>query len=435
MHINAHLDVDLVAVETAETVSLLLELTAPEVVVDQAVARPEHTAIVVLDCSGSMGGRRIQIAKRAILDLVERLDERDRFGLVVFAGDVQVVVPAGQVRDLGRAGIAEAVGSIVTGGRTNLSGGYLRGLQEAERACGQAGATVILLSDGHANAGITDEEQLQQVAAKAAAGVVTSSTIGLGGGYDERLLSAIALGGSGNHSFAETEDDGAAALAGEVEGLLSKSVQAASLLIAPTADVTRITVVNNLVSHAVDEGVMVELGDFYSSEERRVLIELLVPAMAGLGLSQVAELSLKYVELPALEQHTVTLPVSVNVVPADVAAGRVPSPVVQREQLFLSAQRVKKETEDALRSGDVERARKALDDAGRMLQGAPPELQDDVVAAEVEWLATTKERLDSRARAYSLKRLRSDHHRKSRGYKSRTQGGEVSREDGSEPPF
>ena len=46
--------------------------------------------------------------------------------------------------------------------------GYLRGLQEARRAGSQAGSTLLLLSDGHANAGVTDPAQLRGVAAQAA---------------------------------------------------------------------------------------------------------------------------------------------------------------------------------------------------------------------------------------------------------------------------
>ena len=44
--------------------------------------------------------------------------------------------------------------------------------------------------------------------------------------------------------------------------------------------------------------------------------------MAALGLAEVARLELRYVELPQLLEHVVTLPISVNVVPGDQAAAR-----------------------------------------------------------------------------------------------------------------
>ena len=78
-------------------------------------------------------------------------------------------------------------------------------LQEARRAAGAAGATLLLISDGHANAGVADPDELDGIAAEARHGVVTS-TLGWGLGYDERLMSAIARGGTGNELFAEESD-------------------------------------------------------------------------------------------------------------------------------------------------------------------------------------------------------------------------------------
>ncbi len=425
MHINAHLDVDLVAVEATDTVTVMLELQAPAAAADPAAVRPEHTAIIVLDRSGSMNGGRLDAAKRAVVDLVARLDDRDNFGLVTFDSTVEIVVPAGKVADLGRDAIGRAVAAIHTGGLTELSSGYLRGLQEARRVSGPAGATLVLLSDGHANSGITEPARLREVATNGGKQGVTTSTIGIGVGYDENLLGEMATGGNGNHCFARDPDAAAAALAGELDGLLSKTVQAASLLIATSSDVAQVGILNDLPVARVNGGLMVELGDFYGGEDRRVLIELGVPAMAGLGLEKVAELTLTYVELPALEQHTIMLPVSVNVVPADLAAGRVPSPEVQREKLLLQTQQAKREAEEALRRGDRDAAARTLGLATDAILGAPPAYQDDEVRAEMTWLTSTSEGLTHWDDGYTSKRLRSDRTRKSRGFKSRNQGGEV----------
>ena len=49
-------------------------------------------------------------------------------------------------------------------------------------------------------------------------------------------------------------------------------------------------------------------GDCHSGEERRVLIRIDVPAMAGLGLPQVAEYELNFVNLPKLEAQKITVP-------------------------------------------------------------------------------------------------------------------------------
>ena len=155
MHIEAPLEVDLVPVDMADTVSLLLEFNAPEVaseaVTDQA--RPERTAVIALDRSASMSGKRLEAAKRAILELAAQLDDRDNFGLVAFDGWVESVVPADRVARLRRERIARAVRGIWPGGSTDLPGGYLRARIDAARVAGPAGATIVLLSDGKANEG------------------------------------------------------------------------------------------------------------------------------------------------------------------------------------------------------------------------------------------------------------------------------------------
>jgi Ca-activated chloride channel family protein len=403
MHVNAHLDVDLVAVEQTDQITVMLELVAPEPAAD--AARSPATVQVVLDRSGSMdSGDRLAAARAALKTLVNRLDPRDAFGLVVFDDDVDVVVPAGPVADT--AAIHAAIDSVWARGSTNLSAGLLRGVQEARRAIGAGGATLLLISDGIANEGVTDPERLEAVAAAANRGGVVVSTVGIGLGYDDTILAAVARGGQGNHVFAEDTDVAAGAVAGEIDGLLSKSIQAASLLIRPTSEVQTVTVFNDLPAHGVQGGVMVELGDLWAGEQRRLLLCLGVPAIAALGLAQIATLELRYVALPDLSEQTVTLPISVNVVPGDRAAGRVPDPKVRTELLFQQAQEAKRRAADALARGDEQEALLTLDAAGAALADVDPVERAVLVdlAAEV--------RAGGTARA--AKRSRMDHHAKSR---------------------
>lgn len=407
MHVSAHLDVDLVAVEQADELTLLLELQAPLPAAD-GPPRPPATVQVVLDRSGSMGGERLDAATRALAALVDRLRPDDRLGVVTFDDEAHVVVPCGPVAD--RAAVRALVRAIGPGGCTNLSAGLLRGLQEARRAAGPAGATVVLLSDGQANAGVVDADPLEQVAANAQGRGLTVATVGIGLGYDDRLLSALARGGQGGHSFAEDGDGAAAALAGEVAGLLSRTVQAASLTVRPATGVETVRVHNDLPAHAVEGGVVVELGDLWAGEQRKLLLALGVPAMPALGLAQVAELELRYVALPALAEEVVTLPVHVNVVPGDEAAGRVPDPHVRTELLFQRAQEAKRRAADALDRGDLGGATHAFFCAADELAAAPssPELADE--AALLRDLA-------GRAVAdgqWAAKRSRAEHARKSR---------------------
>lgn len=425
MHIRTQLDVDVVALQTDDTVTVLLELVAPAAPEpDPAQAPAERTAVVVLDRSGSMAGPRLDAAKRALRDLVARLDDRDRFGLVVFDDQAHVEIPAERVAEVGRDNLRHTITALRPGGSTDLSSGYLRGLQEARRVCGPTGATLVLLSDGFANVGVMDPDRLEGLAASALEHAVSTSTIGIGTDYDDALLLALSRGGAGNHAFAEHADAAAAALGAELDGLLSKTVQAANLLIAPTDDVATVTLHHRgLRAQQVAGGALVELGDFYAGEERKVLVTVEVPAAAALGLAQVASLTLQYVELPALVQRTVTVPVVVNVVPGDEAAGRVPRPAVVRERLLQDAQQAKRQSRDHLRTGDAAAAREVLAGATARISADPP-LIDDELQGELDWLGGTLSMLVERGEAATARRVTSDWSRKSRGYKTRPQGGQ-----------
>lgn len=391
MHLAAHLDVDVVALESEDHVTLLLELAAPSA---PEARRAPTTVQVVLDRSGSMAGGRIDVAREAIASLIDRLGPEDRFGLVAFDDEVRVVVPARPLEDKAAAAKG-AVAGLGPGGMTNLSGGLLRGLQEARRVAGGRGGTVLLLSDGHANVGELDHDRLGSVSAKARADGITVSTLGLGLDYDEALLASLARGGAGNAHFAEEADTAGAQLASEIDGLLNLTAQAASVLVAPGPGVQGVTVWNDVPGQGTADGIMLELGDFVADETRKLVLDFDVPAAPALGLAQIAEITLRWASLPELEEHTISLPVHVNVVPGDEAAGRMPDAVVRSELAFQRAQKRKREAAEALRQGRT-------DDAGRLFAegadvlasaaAAAPDAHADELRAEAELLADAADR-------------------------------------------
>jgi len=403
MHLTAHLDIDLLALATDEELTCLVELVAPTP--PETTTRPGQAVVVVLDRSGSMSGEPLAAAQRAITDLVRRLSPQDAFGLVTFDTQVDIPVPVGRLADRPLDELLAAIAGVRPGGSTDLSAGYLMGLREAERALAQAaaprsaaqaaaplsGATVLLLSDGHANAGITDPDRLADVAVQAqrtsgARPGTTTSTLGLGQGYDEVILAALARGGSGEHRYAPDVDAATAEFAGLVDDLLGKSVTGALLRVLPQQGlVDTIMVHGALPSWADGSAVVVNLGDLYGGEERQVLVGLHVPALPRLGTATVAALELSYTSLPDLEVHTVTLPVSVNVVPGDDARGRVPDARVSVARLLVEADEAKRTAAERLREGDTATARTSLADAiarvraGRSLAGS-----DDTLVARID---------------------------------------------------
>ena len=222
--------------------------------------------------------------------------------------------------------------------------------------------------------------------------------------------------GGGNASFAEHGDDAGAALASEVEGLLAQAAQAASLTVRPSSDVSSVRLFNDLPATAIEDGFMAELGDLYAGETRRVLLEIDVPALSGLGLKQVCELELRWVDIDSMESKLATIPVSINVVPGDEAAGRTENPQVRTELAFQRAQRAKREGTDALRDGDVVKATELYRGASSELRAAQAKAPADAapeLATEAELLDGLADRAATEAMSVR-KQARADYHMKAR---------------------
>lgn len=414
MKFSAALDVDVLAHEAADEVTVMLDLQVPPAPVTN---RAPTAFQVVLDRSGSMAGPALAGAQKALLGVITRLNPGDVFGVVAFDDAAQIVVPAAPLTDKPRA--AAQVGGVQPGGMTDLSSGYLRGLQELRRAtaaAGITGGTVLVISDGHINGGIRDHDEFASITAKAAADGIVTSTLGYGRGYDESLLSVLSRAGRGNHVFADDPDAAGAAIAGELDGLLAKAAQAVTLTVRYTPAVHELAMYNDLPAHQTADGeVMIELGDLYGEESRKLLLRMAVDGLSALGLIQIATLELRYVETATLTEHSVTLPISVNVVPGDELGDRIPNPQVQSEKLYQQGQQTKLQASQAYESGDLDagdahlaRSRDIFVDA-MDIAPAPADIADEIaVIDQLRAQATTL------GAGYASKASRQSYHSESR---------------------
>ena len=397
MEINAKLDVDVVALQADDEVTCLLTLTAPTP--PQTADHPGETLIVVVDRSGSMQGEPLQSVRTALHSLADRLKPQDTFGVVTFDSEALVQVPARSMADHHLPTVHSLIEAIHAGGTTDLSAGYLLGLSEARRHLSDTGASVILLSDGHANQGITDPVQLGGVASQARGETITTTTIGIGTGYDESLLAELATHGSGSHRFAYTDDDAIAVVSEEAGDLLNKAILNAVARIRPTDEglIERIGTWQMLprwVETDADGAKMlvIALGDLYAGEQREVLLRIDVPAIAALGHHHLADIAIEYVALPELVQQTITWPLAVNVVPGDEASGRIPDPTVVTARLLAETTEAKRQATEAL----------GLDDsatAASLLDAQRSRLQDIIVRMELNTPddVALRDRLDEEA--------------------------------------
>ena len=119
MNVKALLDIDLVALESTEKVTMMLDMTAP--ITDAAKSRPGQAVEVVLDRSGSMSGAVFESAKESILKLIDRLAPQDSFGLVAFDDQALIVAPMRMMADHEMPALRKAVREMQTGGSSSAA--------------------------------------------------------------------------------------------------------------------------------------------------------------------------------------------------------------------------------------------------------------------------------------------------------------------------
>jgi len=228
---------------------------------------------VVLDRSGSMSGPKLTFARHAAVQLMERLYPEDIASIVTFETDVQTLCAAAPRRD--QRELAEQVSRIEPAGMTNLSGGWLEGRRQLARHFREEGVNrLILMTDGLANRGIVDPDHLSLLFAEARTSGVTTSTIGFGRDFVERLLARLADSGGGNTHYIEHPDQAPAVFQSEVDELLSLTAQNLTADIRLAEGVDLVAVHHSYPREIHATGLRLRLGDLYGSAPKQLLLEL-----------------------------------------------------------------------------------------------------------------------------------------------------------------
>jgi Ca-activated chloride channel homolog len=179
---------------------ILAEITAPAA--ERKQERLPVNLAFILDRSGSMSGEKIELAKQTITTALGFLDERDRFSVIAYDDQIDVVVASTPASAEARKNAAGRIGAIDARGSTNLSGGWFKGAEQV--ALHQAADGVnrcLLVTDGLANKGITNHEELVTHATQLRARGVSLTTFGIGADFDEILLQSLADAGGGHFYF------------------------------------------------------------------------------------------------------------------------------------------------------------------------------------------------------------------------------------------
>ena len=256
----SQLDISITPLKPAlvDTNRLRLEvLVRIAVPASQSSSRTPLSVAMVIDRSGSMRGSRLNAAKEATKQFVDQLHADDEVSLVAYDDSVAVPLNLIAVKNF-KPLLPELLSSIDEGGSTNLHAGWLEGAQQlAPRSGTDRMCRVILLSDGKANVGIQNIDTIcEQVSHLAAAGV-TTTTVGIGLDFNERLMTAMAIAGQGTAMYGDRASDLSEPLEAEAGLLSALAWREVSLKL--QSESTRWMVHNPYPSHEPDTWILPSL--------------------------------------------------------------------------------------------------------------------------------------------------------------------------------
>ncbi|MBI1807166.1 MAG: VWA domain-containing protein [Ignavibacteria bacterium] len=358
------------------TVYMQMELDARNFPLPDRPYRPMNIA-VVLDRSGSMGDeRKMDYAKKAVYSLIDRLSTYDYLSIVIYDERIETLFPSQRVTDKSR--VKRLVENVYPRGSTNLGGGMEEGFRQIEehfkRECINR---VILLSDGLANQGITDPQELNRIASRYRNQSISLSTLGVGLDYNENLMLGLAEHGGGNYYFVESPSQLASIFERELNGLANVVAQNAHIELVLASGVS----VNDVIGceRNYDDGKwIIPVGDIYANDRREFTVELTIPE--GSGTKHVATGTLRVSGDHGLFHKPPSFSVSIRYSDdvAELDKGK-DWDTQAKVDVAVSTRKVDQAMQ-ALDTGNREDAERQINEAKAMLQSSPAMINSEVGA-------------------------------------------------------
>ncbi|MFQ6133789.1 MAG: VWA domain-containing protein, partial [Armatimonadota bacterium] len=386
----------------------------------EAPKRPPLNICLVVDRSGSMGQEgKIEYARQAAIEVVERLAASDTIALVAYDHAAEVLASAQKATN--NEALRQKLAALQPGGSTDIYSALELGYKEVEKGlAADAINQVILLSDGMVTAGTSDLGAFGRLTAGMFDQGIQASAIGMGLDYDEELMMTVAREGKGNYHFVRDAASIGDILREEMDDLTHVVAKALRLRIhlAEGVEVVRVLGSAQMEEEAVeaaketerkvDERVYRELGisrdrekiedepgikmlipQFYMGDSHVVMLEIEVPP--GKGTRRVADVYLKYKDVVFRQNRDMHEPVEIGYTSnEETMLASIRQPVKKNVLGFQTGEALKKAVALSAR-GENGKAAKAIDEQMVVLGVAAREWKDPDLDKDGALLAAYKD--------------------------------------------
>ena len=234
--------------------------------------RPAQFALLI-DRSSSMSGAPLNSAVEAALQLVRRLDDRDRLTLVAFDGYAVTLADAAPMDAEHKETLTARLRTLVPGVGTNLGAAITSGMQALSRVLLRGAAPrMLLLTDGEPSVGSRSPYELVTLASTVHHAGISLACAGVGSRYDADLLGRMAEAGGGAFHHLPTADHIASVLMREVDGVSDAAASDVALYLTPSEEVQTVELLHRLPTQHKEGALRVQVGEVCAGASRSALL-------------------------------------------------------------------------------------------------------------------------------------------------------------------
>ncbi len=256
---------------------------------------PVNVAIVI-DKSGSMSSdHKLEKAKEAALLALDRLGSQDILSIVAYDDEIEVLVPATKLAD--KEAVRQEIRRLQPGGSTALYAGVQNGAKEVRKFIAKEKVNrIVLLSDGLANVGPSSPEELGRLGNCLGEEGVSVTTIGVGLGYNEDLMSKLAFNSDGGHYFVRCPNELAEIFDKEFSRAMSVVARDIRIEIICGEEMRPVRILGR--QGQIDgRSVTIDMQNIYGEHENYVILEVELPAHSEGKVRELASVCANYYDI------------------------------------------------------------------------------------------------------------------------------------------
>jgi Ca-activated chloride channel family protein len=191
----------------------------------QLVSSTPMNISLVVDCSTSMQGIRLDTVKVTAIELVRQLQPYDIFSMVKFNDKAELLIPAGTLSDIKSTEMK--IQLLQAGGGTEIFKGLEMGFSQINQFRSSNRVNhIILITDGRTYG---DEESCDQLADQSSALGISISALGIGNQWNDKFLDHLTSKTGGICMYISDINDIRSSILGEISRLGSNLTEQVSL--------------------------------------------------------------------------------------------------------------------------------------------------------------------------------------------------------------